>query len=261
VRNDSNFTLLTRVALIALFGLTLLGQANSALAAAFNVSPTRITLSAQQTSALLTLTNDSDKTIRFQLSVVAWDQTEDGQMRVTPNNDIVIFPPLVTIAAHESRRIRVGAQVPAGLVEQNYRLFVEELPNEADVAKGTRAIQVRTKMGIPVFLQGPKAVVSTRVENMVAHDGTLDFDLRNSGTAHTVVQTLQVKGLGDNGREVFTSTTTAWYLLAQHRQVFHMPLDAAQCAASKKFVLVATTDDGNVTSTIDVPASACAVRR
>ena len=113
MRYDSNHNLLTRVALIALFGLTLLGQADSALAAAFNVSPTRILLSSQQTSALLTLTNDSDKAIRFQLSVVAWDQSDEGQMKLTPNSDIIIFPPLVTIAAHESRRIRVGAQVPA----------------------------------------------------------------------------------------------------------------------------------------------------
>ena len=261
MRYDSNRNLLTRVALIALFGLTLLGQADSALAAAFNVSPTRILLSSQQTSALLTLTNDSDKAIRFQLSVVAWDQSDEGQMKLTPNSDIIIFPPLVTIAAHESRRIRVGAQVPAGVVERNYRLFVEELPNEADPTTGARAIQVRTKMGIPVFLQGLKPTVSTRVESMTARDGVLDIELKNSGTAHTLVQTLQVKGFGDGGRDVFTSTAKSWYLLAQHRQVYHMPLDPAQCAASKKLVLVVTTDDGNLTNTIDVPPAACAARK
>lgn len=248
-----------RLALFGAFGLALVGQAGPAYAAAFSVSPTRVVLTAQQTSALVTLTNDSERTVRFQLSVVAWDQTTEGQMKMSATSDVLVYPPMVSIAAHDSRRIRVGAVVPAAEVERSFRLFVEELPDEAELASGVRAVQVRTRMGIPVFLQGAHPTPLPLVEGFALRDGVVELDVLNDGTSFTVLQSVQIRGLAD-GREVFSSTAKGWYLLAKHRQTFRLPLDAAQCAPSKQLVLIATTDAGVVTRAISIAPSACVAR-
>ena len=62
----------------------------------------------------------------------------------------VIYPPLVSVAAHESKRIRIGTQAQSRALEAAYRLFVEELPDESSAPNGGRAIQVRARIGIAV---------------------------------------------------------------------------------------------------------------
>lgn len=254
-----HFTL-KRLALISLFGLATFSQVERAAAAVFNVNPTRLMLSAQQTSALLTLSNDSDKTIRFQLTAVSWDQTIDGQMQLAPTSDLIVYPPLVSIAAHDTRRIRVGLQSPAGAVERTYRLFVEELPDESAAPTGSRAVQVRTKMGVPVFVQSPKPSADPKIDGLTVAGGAATFDVRNAGTSFTVIHELRLKGFADGGREVFASEAKGWYLLAQHRQAYRLALDPAQCGQIKKLQLSVTTDHGDVTSTIELTPGACAVK-
>ena len=112
MRFEIAYQRLQRVALIGAFGLALTGQTDSAFASVFNVAPTKIVLTADQSSTLLTITNDSDKIIRFQLTVFTWDQNDDGSMKLTPTTDIVIYPPMLSLAAKEVRRIRLGTQSP-----------------------------------------------------------------------------------------------------------------------------------------------------
>src|SRR5580765_6954876 len=96
--------------------------APAADAASFSVNPTQLVLSNKTASALLTLRNDSDETLRFQLSVFAWDQNTDGKLKLDQTDDIVFFPPLLTLAPRESRNIRVAAVTPLGIAEKTYRI-------------------------------------------------------------------------------------------------------------------------------------------
>ena len=79
----------TAVAALALMTLT---AASSASAATFTVNPTQIFLSGKTTTALLTLRNDSDDSLRFQLTAFAWQQTPTGELSLTPTQDVVFFP-------------------------------------------------------------------------------------------------------------------------------------------------------------------------
>ena len=63
------------------------------LGSSFTVNPTQVVLTARTMSALLTLRNDSDEALRFELSMFSWDQTDSGEMRLTSSEDIVFFPP------------------------------------------------------------------------------------------------------------------------------------------------------------------------
>src|SRR5258708_4537857 len=189
--------------LIAL-GLILGGQAEFANASAFSVSPTRLMLTPGAASAVLTLTNGSEHTVRFQLSAFAWDQTEDGQMRLAATKDVVWYPPLLAGEPGRWRRVRVGAATPFAVLEKTYRLFVEELPNHEGAASPEAGIHVRTKMGVPVFLRGPRPSMQTAVEGLEVGDGEMFFHVANNGTAHALLQRVQIHGLSSTGEQVFT---------------------------------------------------------
>src|SRR5512136_1744285 len=99
----------------------------SARAADFTVNPIQIFLAAQTQSAILTVHNTSTEPLRFQLNAFGWAQDAAGQMQLTPTNEVIFFPRLLTLAPNEQRIVRVGTSVAPGPVERTYRIFVEEL--------------------------------------------------------------------------------------------------------------------------------------
>ena len=237
--------------------LILLAFTGRAAAGVFSVTPTRLLLTVDQKSTLVTLSNDSDHAVRFQLSVFTWDQNDDGSMKLGPTSDVVFYPPLLTLAGHETRQIRVGTQIKPAAIERTYRLFVEELPNADEAPLSANAVKMRTRIGIPVFVQGAKPAPVTKIERIAAEDGAVTVDVRNLGNAHTVVQSVQLRGLAAGGREQFSTSTTGWYLLGQQHQMFRVAIDPAQCGSATRLVLTVVTDDGPVSSTIDMPRGAC----
>lgn len=244
---------------LALLGLILGGQAGYAHASAFSVSPTRLVLAPGSTSAVLTLSNNSAHAVRFQLSAFAWDQTEDGRMQLAATKDIVFYPPLLTIDPGQSRRIRIGAVTPFAAIEKTYRLFVEELP-QADEPVPAEGIHVRTKMGVPIFLRGPKPTTHTQVESLQLGDEAVSFHVGNSGTAHVVLQRVEIRGLAAGGEQVFTRSIDGWYLLAGHRRRFEVPVSKADCARVTTIAVVAESDGGAANRRLDVPAPLCGVQ-
>jgi len=217
-------------AVCALLAGLAIHQAGPARAATFSVNPTQVFFSAKATSALVTLRNESDETLRFQLSVVAWDQAPDGQMRLTPTQDIVFFPQLLTLGPREERKIRVGTTLPPGNVEKTYRLFVEELPpSQAEAKAGT--VRVLTKMGIPIFLRSAEAPPRPELRDVAAVNGRLSFTLANLGTTHFVPERVVVRAVGPGEEPVGEQELDAWYVLAGSTRVYDVELPKAPAVA------------------------------
>lgn len=78
----SRFARTSRIAW--LISLTALCQADALFASTFTVNPTLIVLSSRTRTAVLSVRNESVEPLRFHVSVFAWDQAADGQMRLTP---------------------------------------------------------------------------------------------------------------------------------------------------------------------------------
>lgn len=199
---------------------------DAADAATFTVDPTQIHLSARTSSVLLTLRNDSQETLRFELSAFAWNQSPSGEMQLEPTEDVVFFPALLTLEPGESRRVRVGTATAIADREKTYRIFVEELP---PLNRTTGGVRVLTKMGIPIFLRPAREASSATLSGLRHQNGTLHFTLSNDGTVHFVPQEIRVRG--------FAGTTTAvdnrldgWYVLAGGRREFEMAFPAPDCS-------------------------------
>ena len=197
----------------------------------FTVTPTEVNLSASATSALVTLRNGSKLPLRFEVTVFSWSEDERGKMALNPSSDVTFFPKLVELAGGASRNIRVG--INAGLardVEQSFRLFIEELPDQS--APKANTVALRTKVGIPVFVRPVKPVRSAAIEGVSVENGKVLARLRNTGNLHISVDTISVKGTGGSGAPTFTKEGPGWYVLPGATRIFEVPMTAAECKST-----------------------------
>src|SRR5438093_1269442 len=174
-----------RALIATVLGLVL--QAETAAASAFKVTPVRVTFSGPS-STLLTLRNDSDEPLRFQISAFAWSQDAKGGIQLGSTDDITFFPVLLTLKPGEERKVRVATTVAAKDVEKTYRIFFEELPPLETPKTSGAQVRILTKMGIPIFVSPANGNAEASIDSLKLEKGTLAFDVRNSGNVHFALE-------------------------------------------------------------------------
>jgi fimbrial chaperone protein len=224
--------------------------------AAITLTPVQVELTPAKQSELIAVTNENDGDLRLQVEVFAWDQRADGETVLVPTKDILAFPPLLTIAAHETKRIRVGSTVPPGAAEKSYRLSVQELPDQAGPG-GAAAVRMLTKISIPVFLQPGPVKEAGRIEAEKASNGTWTLRVENTGTRRFVLSEIDAHGVDGAGAPVFDAKASGWYVLAGGRRDYSLALSAADCRNTRNLQLSAKLDDQQVGATVPVPPGAC----
>jgi fimbrial chaperone protein len=223
-------------------------QAEAAFGSAFKVTPIRVVLWGERSSALLTLTNESDQTLRFQITAFAWDQSSTGEMQLAPTEDIVFFPTLLSLDPGKERKVRVGTLVPSGATEKTYRIFFEELPPLERTATNRPPTQIRvlTKMGVPVFLEPEEPFPAGGIENLSLENGSLRFRVRNSGNVHFSLQAVRVKGTGASGETV-----------AGGIRDYELPSSHEECTRVRWVTIEAQTERSSFEAQEIVRAGAC----
>ncbi len=230
---------------------------HAASASNFTVTPTEVNLSASATSALVTLRNSSQLPLRFEVTLVSWSEDEHGKMRLDPSSDVTFFPKLVELAPGTSRNVRVGINAGAARdVEQSFRLFVEELPNQSAVA--ANAVALRTKVGIPVFVRPAKPSRSAVIEGVSVENGKVLARVRNTGNLHISVETISVKGSGGSGASTFTKEGPGWYVLPGATRIFEVPMTATECKSTTAVAVEVFGHEKSLKGASQVSPAACA---
>ena len=249
--------MLRRLIPIAIVALLL--APNAAARSNFTVTPTEVNLSASATSALVTLRNGSKLPLRFEVNVFTWSEDERGKMTLNPSPDVTFFPKLVELAGGASRNIRIG--INAGLardVEQSFRLFIEELPDQS-APKGN-AVALRTKIGIPVFVRPAKPVRSAEIAGVSVENGKVLTRIRNTGNLHISVDKISVTGTGGSAASTFKKEGPGWYVLPGATRIFEVPMTAAECKATTSVAVEAIGHGRSLNSASQVSPAACAAR-
>ena len=246
------------ISIIATVAFTLMTvRGGIALAATFQVNPIRIYLSQRSSSQLLTVKNDSAERIRFQVTVFAWDQASDGEMILTPTEDVIFYPNLLTAEPNEERKIRIGigANSSFSASEKSYRIFVEELPSaEKQEQSGVRIL---TKMGIPVFMQPAKLNPLGKINNLNFTKGRFSFTLSNSGNSHVFPRTVAVLGKNGRGELVLNGQLQPWYILAGGTREYSVKLQGKDCPQIQELSVEIQLDDKKLAETISMPRNLC----
>ena len=220
------------------------GSARSVAASAFRVTPIRVTFDRSSKSALLTLVNDSTEELRFQITAFAWgDNEQTGDMKLTPTDDIVFFPSLLTLKPSEERKVRVGTAVGAAETEKTYRIFFEELPPLA-TAESTKGSQVKiiTKMGIPIFIEPTKRATGGEITDLAMNNGKVAFNVKNSGNVHFIAQSVRVTGLDASGNAVVDKQREGWYVLPGTKRAYDLEFTPEECGKVKTVRVEVQTD-------------------
>lgn len=234
-----------------------LGMAAPARAADFTVNPIQLFFTGQAQSAILTIQNTSSEPLRFQLDAFVWAQEPNGQMRLTPTNDIIFFPRLLSLVPREQRIVRVGVSVPPGPVERTYRIFVEELPPLTTESTPPGQVRVLARMGIPIFIAARTARSALQIAGLAVQPGHVLLELRNGGTKHVAPQRVQVRGLGTSGDQIWERELEGWYILAGDRRVFDIALERPACLQTRAIAVEVFAGEPALVERFDVAPQAC----
>ena len=227
----------------------------AAYATPVSVTPTSVVLKPGSASELITLTNESDTAARFEVTAHAWTESEDGKTNLTPTTDIIVFPALLELPARGSKKIRLGAENLATNVEKNYRLAIHELPQAAS-GQALLQIQVLTNMTLPIFLAAPNAQPKAKIENAGVEGGKLTFTVSNGGSAHFMLQRIDIAGRSA-AAETFAVSQKGWYVLAGGRRTFKVDLGGDACRQTTALNIKAITDGTPTETRVSLPAGTC----
>lgn len=219
-------------------GLALLIFTQVALAGSFNVSPTRLNLTQQQPSGMLTVKNQGEQATVVQLQANTWAQ-EEGTDVLVRTSDLIVVPPLITLAPGASQVVRVGLRRPPSTDgELTYRLLLREVPPPP--AEGFHGLQVALNLSLPVFVLpagGAEPELIWELER--AEGGGLALRLSNGGRAHVQLRKFALKM--STGTELQGNDLPA-YLLPGQSRIWNF--DTAEPAG--RWTLSADTDSGAV---------------
>jgi fimbrial chaperone protein len=225
------------------------------LGSSFEVSPIRLSFQPTESSALMTVRNEGDEKLRLQISVMAWDQRKDGEMVLTPTNEIIYYPTLLTVDPGAQRNLRVGTKGNAVAKEQSYRIFVEELPS--NVRLQVSGVRIVTKMSIPIFIKPAKSEMRNVIDRIALRGSDVTFDVKNLGNVHIQPREVRVKGTSADGNVQLDRKIPGWYILAGGLREYRIDVPKGGCSKIKDLSIEVDMDPQPLKEIYSVPAGAC----
>jgi fimbrial chaperone protein len=180
-----------RLATLALLWFVTAGLAQ---AGSLMISPVRVDLGEKKNNAIIQVTNSADDPITVQVHAAGW-RTEGAEDSYFDTNDVVVNPPVFTIAAGQKQVIRLGLRSSdLADIERSYRLILEEVP------KPTKAGTITTllRITLPIF-QLPRRPVAPSLswQARFSDDGALTLMVQNDGRAHDRIRELAIEVGGE----------------------------------------------------------------
>jgi fimbrial chaperone protein len=229
-----------------LWGLAISGAyVCSAHAGSFTVNPVRVTLSATQAVAAITVRNVGSEPAVVQLETSSWNQ-HNGRDALESTTEVLATPPIITVPPGASRIIRVGLRRPADPQrELTYRLFLREIPPPQTISQGLR---VALLLSIPIFVVPPRMPIPQVQWHAVrTQDGNLVIQARNAGLSHVQLGELQIAGAG--GGPVLATRNMSDYLLPDNARQWTVTANSVPTAGTP-LLITSQADVGTLKATV-----------
>jgi fimbrial chaperone protein len=235
-------------------------EAGGARAGEIDISPVTVTLTPPARVAQITIRNPTDQPLRFQISAFTWiGDASDGSVKMTPTQDVVVFPQLVTIPLFGKQEIRAAIISPPGAVEKTYRILLDVLPplSSAEQLGPGVHLSIRTRFTVPIF-QEPLAVrMSGQITTAAAKRGTVQFTILNSGNTHLGGDEIRIIGRNDGGRVIFSEAFRGWYVLIDSKRTFSSHLPQNACGDVRSVTIAPPPDMNVLPKKIEVASGVC----
>lgn len=233
-------------------------QAGPAGAGGLRFDPVYLHLKRDAPTTLLKLANTGATAMRYQITAFAWSQGPQGEMQLKPTKEILFFPVVFTLQPNEGRIVRLGTTAPFAAFEKTYRIFIDEFESEGQRPKGGPAVSIRTRVGLPVFLDPPDPVASLRVDAVTVSGGQLSVRLKSTGNAHVLMQGVEARAVGSGETSVYEHKWGPGYLLTGNELRLSAPLPRERCSQVKAVKIRVLTAKGPIEETARIAPGACA---
>ncbi len=215
------------------FGCAVLGWLwllmGSATAASLQVAPTSLQLTPRQNADALWLTNSGTTPVQVQVRVFEWRQ-DTGQDQLLPTTDLLVSPPMQSLAAGQQQLIRVvrsDAEAPSS--QRAYRVIVDELPTVDPRRSG---MQFVLRYSMPVFVQpGAEGPLGHALQVRLTRlgDGRPALEVHNSGNSYAQLADI---GLGPVDRPQIIHPGLLGYVLGGQTMRWPLDVPAARLAGA-----------------------------
>lgn len=209
-------------------------------AGSYTVRPVRIELSTRQLRTTIQIQNLGEEPTTIQAHIAGWN-AKGAEEILSDNDDILLNPPIFTVAAGHTQFVRLGLRHPQpDTREGTYRLILEEVP--APPKPGFMGINTLLKISVPIFVKPrvPSPQLAWTLER--TSDQELRLSVENRGNTHVQIRTFAITASGVS--EPGFAQNTATYVLQNARKdwVIHN----LQLAGASKLLLKAQTDSGDL---------------
>ncbi|WP_208620904.1 molecular chaperone [Sphingomonas aerolata] len=216
------FDRLRRWSMAGGYGIVLATCVAPLQAQSLSVSPVTFNLAASQQATSLTVRNDGAEETVVQIRPFAWTQQPDDVL--TPADDVVVSPRIVTIPPRSNQVFRVLVRHKATSKELTYRLILDQIPRASEPG----AVRMVLRISMPIFVE-PVAPANPGVRFRLARrDGDTVLVLENPGARHETLRNVMLRDT--KGAPIVIKNGGSPYLLAgatRELPVQDMPIQAA----------------------------------
>ncbi len=169
-----------------------LAGALPAFCADLSIMPVAVQLDAQHDRSTVRVTNQGKEAVILQADAIGWAR-EAGVDRDTATSDLIVNPPVFTVAPGATQIVRVGLRRDsASDKESTYRMVLREVPS-ADAGETLQG-QVRVLVAVRVPVYVAPSVVRRQQHWAARYDasGQLVAAVTNSGNVHYKIGSLRL---------------------------------------------------------------------
>ncbi|HYG26496.1 MAG TPA: fimbria/pilus periplasmic chaperone [Caulobacteraceae bacterium] len=161
-------------------------------AAGMLISPVVVEVDPDKTAAVVRITNQSQEPTSIRVRALSWGH-RDGRDIFEETADVIVSPPMATIAPGATQVLRVGERTRTGNVERAFRVVIEQVPAD-DSPQGVR---MAMRLDLPMY-SGRKGSAAPRLQwrGLVDRDGFVTIEAHNTGATHESVTEVSAPGAG-----------------------------------------------------------------
>lgn len=233
---------------LASVALSTLSAAPPVIAGTLQVAPIGLELLAPTSAGTLKLENKGTKAIEVQLRVFRWSQV-DGQERLEPTTDVVVSPPILSVAPQSDVTVRVVRPSKQEIVgEEGYRVLVDELPDPTTRKNGIISIVLR--QSLPIFFRSQAANSPDVKWSIVKSGGRTFIAAQNAGQRKLRIS--QMKLTDKNGHTAVVSEGLVGYVLGGSSMRWPISPKIGSLATNQALTISAQGDTGPINATANI---------
>lgn len=228
--------------MVSVSSLLALLPLNEAVAGSFSVNPVRVELSANQTSAVIQVTNAGADAVTIEVRPFSWSQS-NGKDKLAPTREIIVTPQVFRLKSGATQILRVGAlRKPDPAEEIPYRLILDEIPPPP--AADFKGLQVALRINMPVFLKSAiDAKEKIDVALLMEEGQRVRMRLSNSGKAAAYFSQFSLYFEDEPDKMVGSQTDSTYVLPGQQKELL---LKVSAFDPAKKMLIKAQSYAGPV---------------